>query len=141
MAARARREAGEGRRADGAAREAALSRVRASGVVDGGADRDAIVRHGTGEQKERLLPLIAAGRLPFYLGYSEPEVGSDLANLRTRAVRDGDDWIVNGQKLWGTGAEQAGYCWLATRTDAAAEPPHAGITVFLFPVPRPGWEL
>jgi alkylation response protein AidB-like acyl-CoA dehydrogenase len=102
---------------------------------------DAIVRHGTAEQKERLLPLIAAGRLPFYLGYSEPEVGSDLANLRTRAVRDGDDWIVNGQKLWGTGAEQAGYCWLAARTDAAAEPPHAGITVFLFPVPRPGWEL
>ncbi len=102
---------------------------------------NAIVRHGTGDQKARFLPLIVKGRLPFYLGYSEPEVGSDLASLRTRAVRDGHDWVINGQKLWGTGAETAEYCWLAARTDPDAEPPHAGITIFLFSVPRPGWEL
>jgi alkylation response protein AidB-like acyl-CoA dehydrogenase len=102
---------------------------------------NAIVRHGTEEQQERFLPLIAAGRLPFYLGYSEPEVGSDLANLRTRAVRDGDQWVINGQKMWGTGAHVAEYCWLAARTDPDAPRPHTGITVFLFSVPRPGWEI
>jgi alkylation response protein AidB-like acyl-CoA dehydrogenase len=102
---------------------------------------NAIVRHGTEEQKERLLPLIVAGKLRFYLGYSEPEVGSDLANLRTRAARDGDAWVINGQKLWGTGAHVAEYCWLAARTDPDAARPHAGITVFLFSIPRPGWEI
>ena len=92
----------------------------------------AIVRHGTEEQKERFLPLIAQGSLPFSLAYSEPEVGSDLANLRTRAVRDGGDWVIDGQKLWGTNAHRAGWCWLAARTDPDAESPHGGITVFLF---------
>ena len=101
---------------------------------------NAIVRHGTEEQKRRFLPLIAKGELPFYLGYSEPEVGSDLAHLRTRAVRDGDEWVIDGQKLWGSGAHLAEWCWLAARTDAEAEP-HAGITVFLVRVPCPGWEL
>src|SRR5207247_2067213 len=102
---------------------------------------NAIVGHGTEEQKECFLPLVAEGRLPFYLAYSEPAVGSDLANLRTRAVRDGDEWVIDGQKLWGTNAHRAGWCWLAARTDPEAEPPHRGITVFLFSVPRPGWEL
>jgi alkylation response protein AidB-like acyl-CoA dehydrogenase len=102
---------------------------------------NAIVRHGTVDQQAHFLPLIAEGRLPFYLGYSEPEVGSDLANLRTRAVRDGDEWVIDGQKLWGTGAHLAEYCWLAARTDSDAHGPHAGITVFLFSVPRPGWEI
>jgi alkylation response protein AidB-like acyl-CoA dehydrogenase len=101
----------------------------------------AIIRHGTPEQQARYLPLIAAGQLPAYLGYSEPEVGSDLANLRTRAVRDGDDWIVNGRKMWGTGAHRAEWVWLAARTDPDARPPHAGITVFLTRVDRPGFEL
>jgi alkylation response protein AidB-like acyl-CoA dehydrogenase len=102
---------------------------------------NAIMRHGSDEQKARFLPLIAEGRLPFYLGYSEPEVGSDLAALRTRAVRDGDGWIINGQKLWGTGAQSAEYCWLAARTDPEADPPHRGITVFLVRVPCPGWQM
>jgi alkylation response protein AidB-like acyl-CoA dehydrogenase len=101
---------------------------------------NAIVRHGTEEQQRRFLPLIANGELPFYLGYSEPEVGSDLANLRTRAVRDGDEWVIDGQKLWGSGAHLAEWCWLAARTDPEAEP-HAGITVFLVRVPCPGWEM
>lgn len=100
----------------------------------------AVLRHGTDEQRQRFLPLIADGMLPFYLGYSEPEVGSDLANLQTTAVRDGDEWIVNGRKMWGTGAHCADYVWLAARTDPDASPPHAGITVFLAEVPCPGWE-
>ncbi len=101
----------------------------------------AVLRHGTEEQKERLLPLIAQGDFPFYLGYSEPEVGSDLAALRTRAVRDGDEWVVNGRKMWGTGAHRAEWVWLAARTDPDATPPHAGITVFLTRVDRPGFEV
>lgn len=100
----------------------------------------AVIRHGSVEQQQRILPLIAAGRLPFYLGYSEPETGSDLANLSTTAVRDGDEWIVNGRKMWGTGADIAEWVWLAVRTDPAATPPHAGITVFLTRLDRPGWE-
>jgi alkylation response protein AidB-like acyl-CoA dehydrogenase len=101
----------------------------------------AIIRHGTPEQQARFLPLISSGDLPFYLGYSEPEVGSDLANLRTRAVRDGDEWVVNGRKMWGTAAHRAQWVWLAARTDPDATPPHAGITVFLTRIDRPGWEL
>jgi alkylation response protein AidB-like acyl-CoA dehydrogenase len=101
----------------------------------------AIIRHGTPEQQARYLPLLASGDFPFYLGYSEPEVGSDLARLRTRAVREGDEWIVNGRKMWGTGAHRATWVWLATRTDPDATPPHAGITVFLTRTDRPGFEL
>ncbi len=101
----------------------------------------AIIRHGTAEQQARYLPLIASGRFPFYLGYSEPETGSDLANLRTRAVRDGDEWVVNGRKMWGTGAHTAEWVWLAARTDPDATPPHAGITVFLTRLDRPGFEV
>jgi len=101
----------------------------------------AIIRHGTPEQRARYLPLLASGDFPFYLGYSEPEVGSDLARLRTRAVRDGDEWIVNGRKMWGTGAHRAKWVWLAARTDPDATPPHAGITVFLTRIDRPGFEL
>ncbi|GHF36801.1 acyl-CoA dehydrogenase [Amycolatopsis bartoniae] len=101
----------------------------------------AVLRHGTEEQKERLLPLIGRGDFPFYLGYSEPETGSDLAALRTRAVRDGDEWVVDGRKMWGTNAHNAEWVWLAARTDPDATPPHAGITVFLTRVDRPGFEL
>lgn len=99
-----------------------------------------IDRHGTDEQRRTFLPLIARGQLPFYLAYSEPEAGSDLAHLRTTAVRDGDDWVVNGQKLWGTGAYRADWGWLAARTDPTAEA-HAGISIFLFPTNTPGWSL
>ena len=102
---------------------------------------NAIVRHGTAEQKARFLPLIALGRLAYYLGYSEPDVGSDLASLQTRAVRDGDDWVINGRKMWGTAAHRADYVWLATRTDPGASVPHAGITVFLCPTGLPGWDI
>lgn len=99
-----------------------------------------IAAHGTPEQRERFLPLVARGQLPFYLAYSEPETGSDLAHLRTRAVRDGDEWVVNGQKMWGTGAYRAEWGWLAARTDPEATA-HEGISIFLFPVDTPGWSL
>ncbi|SFL33840.1 acyl-CoA dehydrogenase family protein [Geodermatophilus ruber] len=99
-----------------------------------------IAAHGTPEQKSRFLPLISRGRMPFYLGYSEPETGSDLAHLRTTARRDGEDWVVTGQKMWGTGAHTAEWIWLAARTDPEARA-HAGITVFCFPVGLPGWSI
>jgi alkylation response protein AidB-like acyl-CoA dehydrogenase len=97
-----------------------------------------ILRHGTEEQKKKFLPIIAAGEMNFCLGYSEPEAGSDLASLRTRAVRDGDDWVINGQKLWTTTAHESDWVWLAARTDPDATPRHAGITVFLFSLHTPG---
>jgi len=99
---------------------------------------NSILRHGTAEQQAAFLPIIRAGRLRFCLGYSEPEAGSDLASLKTRADRDGDGWVINGQKLWTTGGHLASHVWLATRTDAGASPPHAGITVFLIPMDTPG---
>jgi alkylation response protein AidB-like acyl-CoA dehydrogenase len=99
---------------------------------------NSILRHGTDEQKATFLPLIRAGQLRFCLGYSEPEAGSDLASLRTRADRCGDGWVINGQKLWTTRAHVASHVWLATRTDQEAVPKHAGITVFLVPMDTPG---
>jgi alkylation response protein AidB-like acyl-CoA dehydrogenase len=100
----------------------------------------AVIRHGSHDQQDRILPLIRSGSLPFYLGYSEPEVGSDLARLASSAVRDGEDWIVNGRKMWGTGADTAEWVWLAVRTDPDASPPRAGITVFLTKLDRAGWQ-
>jgi alkylation response protein AidB-like acyl-CoA dehydrogenase len=97
-----------------------------------------ILRHGTEEQKQKFLPIIRAGEMNFCLGYSEPEAGSDLASLRTRAVRDGDEWVIDGQKLWTTTAHTSDWVWLATRTDPDAQPRHAGITVFLFSMRTPG---
>lgn len=97
-----------------------------------------IVEYGTPEQKARFLPLVRRGELRFCLGYSEPEAGSDLASLRTRAVRDGDDWVINGQKVWTTRGHIADYVWLAARTDPDLELRHAGITVFLIPMNTPG---
>ncbi len=98
----------------------------------------AILRHGTEQQKQQFLPIIRSGQLNFCLGYSEPDAGSDLASLRTRAVRDGDNWVLNGQKLWTTGAHVSEWVWLAARTNAEATPRHAGIMVFLFRLDTPG---
>src|SRR3546814_14793683 len=92
----------------------------------------------TEEQKQRFFPIIRAGQLKYCLGYSEPEVGSDLASVATRAVRSGDEWVINGQKIWTTNAHTAKYIWLATRTDPDAKPRHAGITMFLVPLDTPG---
>lgn len=97
-----------------------------------------ILRHGTAEQKTNFLPIIASGQMDFCLGYSEPETGSDLASLRTRAVRDGGEWVINGQKSWTSDGHVAEWVWLAARTDPDARPRHAGISVFLFSMNTPG---
>ncbi|WP_370378012.1 acyl-CoA dehydrogenase family protein [Catenulispora sp. GAS73] len=97
-----------------------------------------LVRYGTAEQKARYLPRIQDGKLTFCLGYSEPEAGSDLASLRTTAVRDGDGWVINGTKAWITNAGTAEYMWLAARTDPDANPPMAGISMFIVPMATAG---
>jgi alkylation response protein AidB-like acyl-CoA dehydrogenase len=89
-----------------------------------------IMRHGTDEQKSFFLPKILAGEIHFCIGYSEPGAGTDLAALTTRAVRDGDEYVINGQKLWTSLARDADYCWLAVRTDPEA-PKHAGLSILV----------
>ena len=98
-----------------------------------------IMRFGTPEQKAFYLPRIAAGELHFSIGYSEPEAGTDLASLRTRAVRDGDDYVVNGQKMWTSLIRYADYIWLACRTDPAA-PKHKGLSILIVPTDAPGFS-
>ncbi len=97
----------------------------------------ALMLHGSQQQKDEWLTAIRRGERHFSLGYSEPEAGSDLAGLRTRAVRDGADYVVNGQKLWSTGGDKAEYVWLAVRTSAEAKK-HAGISVLMASLRSPG---
>ncbi|VWB42988.1 acyl-CoA dehydrogenase [Burkholderia lata] len=101
----------------------------------------ALIRFGTPEQQREFLPKLASGDVTFCLGYSEPGAGSDLASLRTTAVRDGDEWVINGRKIWTTAAELADYMWLAARTDPNATPPHAGISIFIVPMNAPGLSI
>ncbi len=98
-----------------------------------------IMRFGTDEQKSFFLPKIAAGELHFSIGYSEPEAGTDLAGLRTRAVRDGDEYVINGQKMWTSLIAYADYVWLACRTDADA-PRHKGLSIIIVPTGSPGFS-
>ncbi|HEY2299624.1 MAG TPA: acyl-CoA dehydrogenase family protein [Jatrophihabitans sp.] len=98
-----------------------------------------IMRFGTEEQKAFFLPKIASGELHFSIGYSEPGAGTDLAALRTRALLDGDEWIVNGQKMWTSLIQYADYVWLACRTDPAA-PRHKGLSILLVPTNAPGFS-
>ncbi len=98
-----------------------------------------IRRYGTPEQRERFLPGIAAGELHFSIGYSEPEAGTDLASLRTRAVRDADGWVVNGQKMWTSLIQYADYVWLACRTDPEAVR-HKGLSILIVPTRAPGFS-
>ncbi|MDT7843151.1 acyl-CoA dehydrogenase family protein [Streptomyces justiciae] len=98
-----------------------------------------IMRYGTDEQKAYFLPKILSGEIDFAIGYSEPDAGTDLAALKTRAVRDGDEYLVNGQKIWTTNGDTADWVWLATRTDPSA-PPHKGITMLLVPTTEPGYS-
>ncbi|GIH06217.1 acyl-CoA dehydrogenase [Rhizocola hellebori] len=98
-----------------------------------------IMRYGTQEQKDFYLPRIAAGELHFSIGYSEPEAGTDLAGLRTRAVRDGDDYVINGQKMWTSLIQYADYVWLACRTDPEA-PRHKGLSIIIVPTSAPGFS-
>jgi 3-oxo-4-pregnene-20-carboxyl-CoA dehydrogenase beta subunit len=94
---------------------------------------------GTAEQKKRFLPAILAGQVHFAIGYTEPGAGTDLAALTTRAVRDGDSYLVNGQKIFTTGAHDADYIWLAVRTDIGA-PRHRGISILIVDTADPGFS-
>jgi 3-oxo-4-pregnene-20-carboxyl-CoA dehydrogenase beta subunit len=94
---------------------------------------------GTPAQKALFLPKILAGEIHFAIGYTEPGAGTDLAALRTTAVRDGDDYLVSGQKIFTTGAHEADYVWLACRTDPAA-PKHKGITILIVDTADPGFS-
>ena len=96
-----------------------------------------LIAHGTEEQKQQHIPRILDGTIQWCQGYSEPGSGSDLASLQTRAIRDGDDFVVNGQKIWTSGAHQADWCFCLTRTDPDA-PKHRGITYLLIDMKTPG---
>jgi 3-oxo-4-pregnene-20-carboxyl-CoA dehydrogenase beta subunit len=98
-----------------------------------------LMQYGTAEQKEFFLPRILAGECHFAIGYSEPEAGTDLASLRTTAVRDGDHYVVNGQKIFTSGAHHAQYIWLAARTDPDAKK-HRGITMMIVDCADPGFS-
>ena len=95
--------------------------------------------HGTAGQKDFFLPRILAGEVHFAIGYTEPGAGTDLAALRTRAVRDGDTYVVNGEKIFTTGAHDADYIWLACRTDPDA-PRHKGISILIVDTTDPGFS-
>lgn len=97
-----------------------------------------LMKYGTETQKAYFLPRILNGDLVFAIGYSEPEAGTDLAALRTRAVRDGDAWAVDGQKIFTSNAQNADWIWLACRTDPDAAK-HKGISIILVPTDAPGF--
>jgi 3-oxocholest-4-en-26-oyl-CoA dehydrogenase alpha subunit len=94
---------------------------------------------GTDEQKRRLLPQILRGELHFAIGYTEPNAGTDLASLQTRAVRDGDEYVINGQKLFTSAIEHADYVWLAVRTDPNVAK-HKGLSVIIVPTDASGFH-
>ncbi|MFY9586231.1 MAG: acyl-CoA dehydrogenase family protein [Actinomycetota bacterium] len=96
-----------------------------------------LMQHGSAEQKARFLPAILAGEIFFAIGYTEPGAGTDLASLRTRAARDGDSYIVNGQKIFTTGAHDADFIWLAARTDPDV-PKHKGLSILIVEATAPG---
>ena len=96
-----------------------------------------IITHGSEEQKKEYLPKLASGEMDLCLGYSEPEAGSDLFSLRTRADEDGDSYVINGQKIFTSLAHRADYCFLAVRTDPN-RPKHAGISILMVDMKTPG---
>ena len=98
-----------------------------------------IMRFGSAAQKAFFLPRIAAGEIHFSIGYSEPEAGTDLASLRTTAVRDGDEYVIDGQKMWTSLIQHADYVWLACRTDPAADR-HRGLSIIIVPVTAAGFS-
>lgn len=95
---------------------------------------------GTEEQKAEILPRVLRGDIVICLGYTEPDCGSDAAAARTRAVRDGEEWVIDGQKMFTTLAHESDYVFLLTRTDTEV-PKHKGLTMFLVPMGTPGIEI
>jgi len=100
----------------------------------------ALMAFGTDAQRKDILPRILRGEVHFAIGYTEPSAGTDLASLRTRAVRDGDDYVINGSKIFTSGAEYADYIWLAARTDPDAKK-HKGISMFILDTKLPGFRV
>ena len=101
---------------------------------------NAIRALGSPELRASILPGIAAGKTLICLGYTEPEGGSDVFACKTRSVRDGDEWVINGQKMFTTFAHRADYCFLLTRSDPASQGPR-GLTMILVPMETPGIEI
>jgi alkylation response protein AidB-like acyl-CoA dehydrogenase len=98
-----------------------------------------LMQYGTDAQRDDFLPKILKGQMHFSIGYSEPGAGTDLASLTTRAVRDGDEYVINGQKMWTSLIQYADYVWLAARTDPDA-PKHKGLSMFLVSTDSPGFS-
>lgn len=99
-----------------------------------------IMQYGSQEQKDFYLPKILAGEIHFCIGYTEPDAGTDLASLTTRAVRDGDEYVINGQKIFTSLATDADYVWLAVRTNPEAKK-HKGISIIIVPTDTPGFKV
>ena len=99
-----------------------------------------LIKYGRPDQQAEFLPKILSGETTWCIGMSEPDAGSDLASLKTAAVRDGDHWVINGQKIWTSFAEVADYCYLICRTSTEG-PPHAGISEIIVPMDTPGIEV
>ncbi|WP_419925110.1 acyl-CoA dehydrogenase family protein [Candidatus Poriferisocius sp.] len=99
-----------------------------------------LMAHGSEEHKAAYLPGILTGDILFAIGYSEAGAGTDLASLATRAVRDGDEWVINGQKMWTSGANEADFIWLACRTNPDA-PNHKGISIIIVPTDTAGFSF
>lgn len=98
-----------------------------------------LMTYGSQEQKDHYLPRILSGECVFAIGYTEPGAGTDLASLRTRAVRDGDEWVIDGNKVYTSGAGHSDAIWLAVRTDPEA-PKHKGISIVIVPTDVPGFS-
>jgi alkylation response protein AidB-like acyl-CoA dehydrogenase len=98
-----------------------------------------IMKYGSQAQKDFFLPQILAGEIHFCIGYTEPDAGTDLASLKTKAVRDGDEWLINGQKIFTSLATDADYVWLAVRTNPEASK-HKGISMIIVPTETPGFK-
>ena len=110
---------------------------RGIGIGGAGSGAPAILAAGTEEQKEYFIPGMIRGEIIFALGFTEPQAGADLAGLQCRAVRDGDDFVINGQKMYTSAAHYASHIYMMCRTDPDA-PRHRGISIFLIPMDTPG---